>query len=147
MNSPPLYNRLPHPEKINELLESWTNTPLENKSWEDFFFSMISIYTNIRYTNDLERKLLNITSLKREISSDIKNNDIEELKNTYAMMYNSIYKNDLKNKLKTSKHLVTNSKEKPFEVWNVDTQSVERDRKKKISKKPKRKVTKCRCKK
>lgn len=74
------------------------------------------------------------------------------LKHILTEEYNDIIKvltyNDLKLKMSLKKPITTPMKEKTFEVWNVDKQEVEKDRKKKITSKPKRKpVKKCRCKK
>jgi ribosomal protein S20 len=58
---------------------------------------------------------------------------------------NKINMERFKNMMKNKK-FITHLSEKPFEVWNADTQSIERDRKKKVISRSKANRKKCRCK-
>jgi len=128
------------PDDMNILFDEYGTTFAK-----DVLSLTIGFYVNLIFSkSEPSYRLREITSMKQRVQKAIDNDDDEALKRMYSMMYNAFYTHDLKNVTKKSKHLTTTSIErKPFEVWNVDTQSVEKDRKKKKSTRSKRKVCKC----
>ena len=127
---------------IKEMNEIFDDPYIDIQQWKLPMFSLIDLYNNT-----IPNKILVSTYLKQEIRDAIKTNNINVIKIIYSTIYTELSKYN-RQSLLNRKKITTTFKEKPFEVWNVDTKSIERDRKKKPAKaKSKRKVKKCGCKK